>query len=234
MKDAQAVLLAARFRAEDELTLGRTPEVVANAARHTHDILDRAIANMREDLDAVAPVACRQGCNWCCHQHVAVLGAEAVAVYLAIRGTPAEARVRESAPSIVNRDARERLVAKVACPFLDPLQGCTIYELRPNRCRSVHSRDGDYCKRRYEGVENEPVAADKPIPVEPVAAGDAALAGLGTALNGRGIVADAVEFVHALMLLLDDPGAAAAYAAGEDVLGAARLPRTLEQSGRAD
>ena len=234
MKDAQAVLLAARFRAEDALSLGRTPDVVAAAARTTHEILDRAIDNLRADIAAVGPVACRQGCNWCCHQHVAVLGAEAVSIYLRIKGTVAEARVRAAAPAIVAHDARARRAARIPCPFLDPSTGCTIYELRPNRCRAVYSRDAEYCRRRYEGVENEPVAADKPIPVEPVTMGDAALAGLGTALNGRGIPPDPLEFIHALLILLDDPAAASAYAEGEDVFGAARLSPPLEQSGRAD
>jgi Fe-S-cluster containining protein len=234
MKNAQAVLLAARFRAEDELAAGRTPEAVAGAARAAHQILDRAIANLSDEIEKSGAVACRRGCNWCCHQHVAVLGAEAVAISQRIKGTPLEPRVHALAPQIVGRDARDRLLAKAPCPFVDPDSGCAIYEVRPNRCRAVHSRDADYCFRRYEGIQNEPVAPDKPIPVEPVEAGDAALAGLGQALDQRGISADPVELVHALVILLDDPDAGAAYAAGDDVLGAARLPGRLAKSPGAD
>ncbi|MBI1244254.1 MAG: hypothetical protein GC202_04540 [Alphaproteobacteria bacterium] len=228
MKDAHAVLLAARFRSEDALTVGRTPEITASAAMAAHEILDRAIANIATEIEEVGPVACRKGCNWCCHQHVAVLGAEALAIYLHIKGTPAEARVRASAPEIVGRDARARRLAKIPCPFVDGETGCAIYAIRPNRCRSVYSRDSEYCFRRYEGAENEPVAADKPIPVEPVERGDAAMAGLRIALDGRGIPAEPVELVHALIIFVENPDAAEAYAAGEDVLRSARLPAVLD------
>ncbi|WP_395623675.1 YkgJ family cysteine cluster protein [Sphingomonas daechungensis] len=234
MKNSQAVLLAARFRAEDELSLGRTVEVVANAARATHGILDRAIANLTAEIEAIGPVACRQGCNWCCHQHVAVLGAEALAIHLRIKGTPAEQRLRTLAPEINRLSARERRRAKIPCPFVDAKEGCTIYDVRPNRCRAVHSRDADYCFRRFDGVENEPVAVDKPIPVEPVEAGDAALAGLGQALNQYGIPTEPLEMVHALFLLTTDPEAGSAYAAGDDALAAARLPQALEHSSGSD
>jgi hypothetical protein len=226
-------LLATRFRAEDALSAGTTPGTVAAAARASHEIFDRAMANLREDIEAQGPVACKQGCNWCCHQHVTVLAAEALAIHAHIAGTPLAAALRASIPAIVGTDTATRKRARTPCPFVGE-DGCAIYELRPNRCRSVHSRDADYCHRRYLGVPNEPVPADRPIPVEPVATADATLAGLAQALRGRGLAVDALELVRALKVLADDPGAASAYVAGADVFRAAQLSLPLEESPPSD
>jgi hypothetical protein len=221
-------LLATRFRAEDALSTGTTPETVAAAARASHEIFDRAMANARDDIEAQGPVACRQGCNWCCHQHVTVVAAEALAIHAHIAGTKLAARLRASIPAIVGTDPKARKLARTPCPFVDD-GGCAIYALRPNRCRSVHSRDADYCRRRYDGAVDEPVSPDRPIPVEPVALADATLAGLAQALRGRGLAVEALELVHALAVLADDPGAAGAYVAGADVFAGAGLSPTLEE-----
>ncbi len=192
------------------------------------------MATLRPEIEAEGTVACKQGCNWCCHQHVSVLAPEAMAIFAAIAGTPLEARLRASLPAIVGTTARERRDRRLPCPFVDEGTGCAIYALRPNRCRAVHSRDESYCHRRYLGARDEPVPADRPIPVEPVAAADAALAGLAQALRGRGASVDTLEMIHALAILAADPGAAEAYAAGADVFGPARHPPALEESPPSD
>lgn len=221
-------LLATRFRAEDALATGTTPETVAAAARASHEIFDRAMANARDDIETLGPVACRQGCNWCCHQHVTVVAAEALAIHAHIAGTKLADRLRAAIPAIVGTDTLARKAAGTPCPFVGD-GGCAIYALRPNRCRSVHSRDADYCRRRFEGAVDEPVSPERPIPVEPVALADATLAGLSQALRGRGLAVEALELVHALAVLADDPGAAGAYVAGADVFAGAALSPTLEE-----
>lgn len=225
--------IATRFRAEDALAAGTTPASVAAAARASHLIFDRAMDNLLDDISAVGSVACRQGCNWCCHQHVTVLAAEALAIHAHIAGTPLEDRLRAAIPAIVGTTPEARKAARTPCPFVSP-DGCAIYELRPNRCRSVHSRDADYCRRRYEGAVDEPVSPERPIPVEPVAAADATLAGLAQALRGRGLPVDALELVHALAILAGDPDAADKYVAGTDVFAPARLAPALEETAAKD
>lgn len=218
----QAALLAARFRAEDALAGGHSPASVAAAARAAHTMFDRAWANERADVEAAGAIACKAGCNWCCHQHVAILGAEALAIHEHIAGTTLETRLRARLPALVGLDAEQRRAARTPCPFLEP-GGCAIYEVRPNRCRAVYSRDAAYCQRRYEGVREEPVDPTKPIPIEPVSLGDATLAGLGQALEARGLGADTLELLLALGILQENPDAAADYAAGGDPFAAARL-----------
>lgn len=218
----QIPLLAARFRAEDALAKGHTPEAAAQAALAAHTMFDRAWAAEREAVEAEGAIACKAGCNWCCHQHVAVLGAEALAIHRHIAGTALATRLQASLCAIVGIEAEARRAAKTPCPFLDAA-GCAIYEVRPNRCRSVYSRDAAYCQRRYEGVRNEPTDPARPIPVEPVEIGDATLSGLGQALRGHGLSADTLEMIHALAILAADPHAADDYARGGDPFAEARL-----------
>lgn len=225
--------LATRFRAEDALANGTTPASLAAAARAAYEIFDRAKANMMPDIEAQGAVACKQGCNWCCHQHVTVLGAEALAIHEFIRGTELERKLREAAPAIVGTTPKERRAARIPCPFVSAA-GCAVYAVRPNRCRAVHSRDADYCHRRYLGVVDEPVPAARPIPIEPVEAGDAILRGLALALRGRGVAVEALELIHALAILADDPEAGVAYAAGADVFRPARLAPPLANSSPND
>jgi len=218
----QAALLAARFRAEDALAGNHTPAAAAAAARAAHTMFDRAWANERADVEAEGAIACKAGCNWCCHQHVAILGAEALAVQEFIAGTALEERLRAHLPALLGLDAEARRAARTPCPFLEA-SGCAIYEVRPNRCRAVYSRDAAYCQRRYEGVRDEPVDPNRPIPIEPVSLGDATLAGLGQALNAHGMSAETLELLLALAILQENPDAAADYAAGGDPFAAARL-----------
>jgi Fe-S-cluster containining protein len=218
----QIPLLAARFRAEDALSKGHTAEAASNAALAAHTMFDRAWASEREAVEAQGAIACKAGCNWCCHQHVAVLGAEALAIHNHIAGTDLERRLQASLPALVGSEAETRRAAKIPCPFLEPT-GCAIYEVRPNRCRSVYSRDAGYCQRRYDGIRDEAVDPARPIPVEPVEIGDATLSGLGQALHGHGLRADTLEMIHALAILQANPYAADDYAQGGDPFAEARL-----------
>jgi Fe-S-cluster containining protein len=218
----QAALLAARFRAEDALAGSHKPPAAAAAARAAHAMFDRAWANERAEIEAEGAIACKAGCNWCCHQHVAILGAEALAIQEFIAGTVFEDRLRALLPALRLLDGEARRAARAPCPFLEP-SGCAIYEVRPNRCRAVHSRDAAYCQRRYEGVRDEPVDPARPIPIEPISLGDATLAGLGQALNARGMGSETLELLLALAILQENPDAAADYAAGGDPFAAARL-----------
>jgi hypothetical protein len=218
----QSALFAARFRAEDALAGSHTPAAAAAAARAAHAMFDRAWANERADVEAEGSIACKAGCNWCCHQHVAILGAEALAIQDFIAGSALEERLRARLPALLGLDAEQRRAARMPCPFLEPT-GCAIYDVRPNRCRAVYSRDAAYCQRRYEGVRDEPVDPTRPIPIEPVSIGDATLAGLGQALNAHGMSPDTLELLSALAILQENPAAAADYAAGGDPFAAARL-----------
>jgi hypothetical protein len=215
--------LAAKTAAADALSGGRTAGTAAEAALAANRVFDRVWARARGSVDAAGAIACKAGCGWCCHQHVAILPAEALGIAAAIEGTALGEKFDREAPSILGTTNESRKKARRPCPFL--IDGaCAVYEARPNRCRAIHSRDLGFCTTRYELGRSPPGVPQKPIPLEPVLMGDQVLKGMGQALAQAGLDVEPVELTHAIAALRRDPRLAKDYANGRKFPAAARAP----------
>jgi Fe-S-cluster containining protein len=116
-----------------------------------------AMSRMAEGLLARAPegsVACRAGCDHCCHQVVGVTVPEALAIldHLARTWTSADrARLTERVSLLHERaqgvSSVERFSPNHPCVFLDGGR-CSIYEVRPLACRGMNSLDAAECESR--------------------------------------------------------------------------------------
>lgn len=194
----RAVAICERVRAAvgTELELGD----VVSATRRAHRELDaeaaRAIARESE-----AP-ACSAGCSHCCHVHAEATRAE----ILVIARHLVDARTSSEVGAIVERLAAhvrvvgsmsydERWAAKVPCALLGDDGRCSIYEVRPLRCRAFHSFSLDACRDAFDGnTDVEPVtsrALDR--------ACDAAERGFELALEAHGHSAEPVLLEPALL-----------------------------------
>jgi hypothetical protein len=216
-------VLAAKTAAADALAAGRSAATAAEAALAANRVFDRVWARARRSVDSVGNIACKAGCGWCCHQHVAILPAEAVAVALAIDGTALAEKFDREAPAILGATNRARMKARRPCPFL--VDGsCAVYEVRPNRCRAIHSRDLGFCTARYELGQSPPGVPEKPIPLEPVLMGDQVLKGMGQALAQAGLDVEPAELTHAIAALRRHPGLIDDYAKGRALPETVRAP----------
>ncbi|HEX2660944.1 MAG TPA: YkgJ family cysteine cluster protein [Polyangia bacterium] len=121
-----------------------------------------AMSRLAEGLLASAPqgaVACKPGCDHCCHQSVGVTPPEALAIFEHLRHTLGEVeRAALAAQLAVSEErtrglsAAERFSPDHPCPFL--AQGrCSIYEVRPLACRGMNSLSADECARRLRDPE---------------------------------------------------------------------------------
>jgi Fe-S-cluster containining protein len=194
------------------------PQRASRAATMLHEAFERRLA------DAGGPaVACRKGCDHCCHGLVAVLAGEVFRLGRALRRLPADGfaalRMRIAATDAVTRGRNvvERGRDRTPCPLLAD-GGCSVYADRPLACRAMASLDADACRAVFGGR-----GGAIPIPDankrEIVAARDAAAA----ASSAAGIPMTQYELVAALRIALDDPEAEARWLKGEDVLAPARL-----------
>ncbi|HTY69198.1 MAG TPA: YkgJ family cysteine cluster protein [Alphaproteobacteria bacterium] len=232
-----AVATAAYFQAVDALRGSRTASGLAAAAAAAGSAADAAWAEARPAVEARRQpgFACAAGCAWCCHQQVAVAPAEAAAIAHHVRQNfpPAalaalKARLAELDRRTRGLDVAKRAQLKAACAFLEDGR-CTIYAVRPLRCRGVYSRDADHCRWAMENPDQifgspERHAKAGPYPVEPARIMDNALSGLARALRDQGLAWEALELTAAVRTALEIPDATERYLAGEPVFCGTELP----------
>lgn len=228
---------AVQFKALDALRAGRTPEGLAAAAAAAGNAAESSWAEARPAVEARKQpgFACAAGCAWCCYQQVAVAPAEAVAIARHVTQTFAPAARAALQARLAELDGRtrglgvgERAKLKAPCAFLEDGR-CTIYAVRPLRCRGVYSRDAGHCRWAMENPDQifgspERHAKPGPYPVEPARIMDSALSGLARALRDQGLAWEALELTAAVRAALDVPDAALRYLAGEPVFRGTELP----------
>jgi Fe-S-cluster containining protein len=198
-------------------TLGRGTDVdscVALVGRVDH-LLEQAAQHLP---DGSASLACRAGCNFCCHLQVQVLPHEAIALfrYLQSRMAPATAdrvrrRIRENVQASV---ASGHAVARRACAFL--IEGeCSAYEARPSACAAYHSVSRQRCEQSFE----DPTLPSGTVALEALMVVALALEeGINEALQAQGVSHTPIELHTAVAALLANPARIARWRAGRPLL----------------
>jgi hypothetical protein len=178
--------------------------ITAAASRLTEGMLSRSPER----------VACRSGCDHCCHQSVAVTLPEALAIVAHLREawTSDElllftARLAERVERTRGTSADERFSPELPCLFLRE-GSCSIYEVRPLVCRGMNSLDASDCARRLRDAtaraEFLARGAGGRCFLEPIQATQAISAGLqlaGSELYGLDL--RPLDLAAALLLLLN-------------------------------
>jgi Fe-S-cluster containining protein len=126
--------------------------------------------SMEKDLAlfATAPtmsrVACAPGCGGCCKLNVSVLFPEAIAIsrFIHQRFSTGEIEFFQTRLQELQRKTRwlddeERIFVHESCAFLDKLETCMIYAVRPLMCRSITSTDAQACRDALSMVALEGV-----------------------------------------------------------------------------
>jgi hypothetical protein len=124
----------------------------------------RFYARMDQAMQAAPPpegeaLACKAGCAYCCHYHVYVYAAEALAIAEHLRTvvTPVREAIVQKLRGNVARTAGmnldEHLHTNVACAFLSSENACGIYPVRPSACRKHHSFDVQPCIDTFENPQ---------------------------------------------------------------------------------
>jgi Fe-S-cluster containining protein len=217
------------------LSQGRAPAQLAEATAAAKATAERFWGLVQPSIERAGAIACRSGCAWCCYQGVAVIPIEAVTIagHIEAKFTPAQRgaldeRLARTHAQTAGMSVHERARLMLACPFL--VEGrCSIYEVRPFRCRGIHSRDADYCKWKLEHIDE--AVQDKrrgtpadPLLQAPVQIMDAGLAGLGVASQEAGLPGAGLELTAAIQIALATPDRDPRVAAGADLLAAAARP----------
>jgi Fe-S-cluster containining protein len=214
-----------RLQTVEVLRVGRTPLQVVAIAEQATELADTAVRDAVLKAPPRTPLACREGCAWCCHKTVGTAAPEVlrIAAYLRQTLTPEElqvtrARVNELAEQrrALRPDRRSR--ARLPCALLVENR-CSVYPVRPLTCRGYNSADARRCEQSLEPASQAVVPSYAPQQRLCTFVLDGMRAGLAESrLDG-----ELLELTAALQIALTLPDAAERWLAGEAVFASARL-----------
>ena len=155
--------------------------------------------------------ACKSGCSYCCYYKVEVRAHEMFLIKdhmetswseSAIKNVLADAAV--NATLIKTLTHEQHLVTNIKCPFL--LENtCSIYPVRPFKCRNFHSTDVDACEESFNRPSNLSIQSGY---VESVALfGNAHSQGFEGAVKNSGMDLTAYDLNTALLEVFEAPTA---------------------------
>jgi Fe-S-cluster containining protein len=233
-----AVANTARGLLGSQPTLEGTLELARNAMGATSRLADGFLANA-----PAGAVACKAGCDHCCHQMVGVTAPEALTIFDHLQKTRAPAELESITQRIAAAHEQrkalssdERFSPDHPCVFL--VEGhCSIYEVRPLSCRGVNSLDAGECSRRLRDPRARSEFLAKGVGghsfLEPIRAFHAISAGLQLSLAELyQLDMRPLELTAALNLLLQgSPSLASDWLRGQDSLEAARGGDTTSDAG---
>jgi Fe-S-cluster containining protein len=148
-----------------------------------------------DSLLAQAPegaLACRAGCNHCCHQSVGVTPPEVLTIFTHLSDHRSEPELLALTERVLAADratrglsSEQRQSPSLPCPMLEEGR-CSIYAVRPLSCRGVNSIDEQACVSKLYDEKKREAYRRGELPghfyLEPVRAFHAMSAGLQLSL----------------------------------------------------
>jgi Fe-S-cluster containining protein len=198
-------------------------------AQTSHDIvalgiqtaLSRSLSRQDERIAAapdVGTLACRAGCDWCCHFTVDVRPAEVFGILSHMENAlplaeqdRLRAQISHNSRLIRSMSEEERISLNLPCPFLSHGH-CQVYPARPQSCRNYHATDAAGCRQSYEEPENLDIDPEFASGVYQV--GNAHVEAFNSALGETGVDVLAYELNCALAAAFEDPKSCERFEAG--------------------
>jgi Fe-S-cluster containining protein len=135
-----------------------TGKDAATALTKSYNRYDNLIA--KAIADSPTKPACKAGCAFCCHYKVEVRAHEMLVIkdymdktFSAERIQTVLADAKANAAIIRTITPEQHLTTNLKCALLQDNQ-CSIYPVRPFRCRNFHSTDADACAQSHSDPGN--------------------------------------------------------------------------------
>jgi Fe-S-cluster containining protein len=191
----------------------------AAALKKSYERYDNLIAKAIDE--SPTKPACKAGCAFCCHYKVEVRAHEMLLIndYMSktsnaekIAAVLSEAEA--NAAIIRTLTPEQHLTTNLKCALLQDNQ-CSIYPVRPFRCRNFHSTDASACEQSHGDPSNMAIATGM---IEDVAMfADAHTQGFEAAAEQTGRDARVYDFTTALLEVFSDPNTLKRYQRGKKV-----------------
>jgi uncharacterized protein len=166
-----------------------------------HRSVDKAVAQV--ETQAVArgmPTACQAGCSHCCSLPVHASEPEVLHIAQHFKDGPPQrllALMQALKARAASGPGTPEPPARRPCVFL--VRGlCSIYEIRPARCRKAHSLDAQLCESQAPQI---------PQHLERILQAEALIQGTTLAYEDQGLSAQGTELGAAMLRVLNDDAA---------------------------
>ncbi len=195
----------------------KNPKEIGSALQKSYARYDNLIAKAIET--SPTKPACKAGCAFCCHYKVEVRAPEMLLIkdYMNKTLSPAKisavlAEADANAAIIRTLTPEQHLTTNLKCALLQDNQ-CSIYPVRPFRCRNFHSTDSAACEQSHGDPSNMDLATGM---VEDVAMlADALTQGFEAAAEYTGRDSRIYDFNTALQEIFSDSNALKRYQRGK-------------------
>jgi Fe-S-cluster containining protein len=211
----QQIVESERRLANEILAGGRSPQAVYDAVDGAVTLADSFMQRSPTDP---ASLACKQGCDHCCHRPVGTSAPTVLRIAAAIRKESSESEFASALARVVALDEKTHGAAWTpkerpphACAFL-VAGACSIYASRPFVCRAWNSADAEACRRAL-GQDSVEMRFD----LFQRTTFSAIEKGLQAALQANGLDAQDLEFTAAIRVAMENPDACERWLAGEAV-----------------
>jgi Fe-S-cluster containining protein len=200
-------------------------------ARPVHEAQLRFYQRLNEALGVATAastqaLACKAGCDYCCHYKIEVTPAEVLTIQQhvvrhfkpeQIQQVMAQARRNVAEAKGLSRQAQTGINQR--CAFLLNQQ-CSIYEVRPSNCRSYHATDVKVCKASF----HQPDVILPKIQVEAIEdAGGGLASGFEQAMDSLGMDSKLYDFSSAFVEAMGSPTLAQRIKSGKKAFVKAKL-----------
>lgn len=172
-------------------------------SQHRFNAMAKLIAS-----SASPGLACKTGCSYCCYYRVEARPEEILQMIAYITKTfstdqlqTLRAQVDDNVATLSGKSPQEQAQANLPCPLLRD-GACSVYEVRPARCRTFHATDVTGCRQSWEEPQNLTIK-NSFIP-ELYHFGEAHLSGFRRAMTDAGYDSRAYELNAALRSALTD------------------------------
>jgi hypothetical protein len=215
---------SARVRTCQALSRGATLPALLTIADRASRIADEALQQATQ-IERPPPLACKEGCDWCCHLTVGTSAAEVVRIVEYLRQhlsaedfAALRERVRHLDVERQKRRAAGESEAGLPCALLVDHR-CITYSMRPLMCRGFNSSDAAACEQFVQSSGQTTV----PLYAPQLRLAAFTLDGLLAGLSDSGLAANRVELTAALRVVLEEPDTIQRFLAGEPTFATCKL-----------
>lgn len=168
---------------------------------------------------AIVKPACRNHCAYCCYYKIEAKAVEVLAIadyvhknYSGEQLEKALAQAKKNVEEAKDLSYQEHMATNQACPFLIA-DSCSIYPVRPSKCRNFHASDVDRCKASYENPTDLSIANS--YVAEVFIASQASTGAFEKATEVAGVDAHTYDLCSAFIEAIENPKTAKRFKDGK-------------------